>query len=668
MTTLSDWGLVLGTIGFLFAFFEICDVRKPLVRSIASGLCAALTIRYIGWRLCASMPDHQNVLQTAWAWLFAGTECVNQTGAVFIYFFMSRTKDRSEEATAHRYSDAHSQPVDVFIATYNESKDILERTIVGALALDHPDLRVWVLDDGNRDWLREYATSLGVQYVSRVKGKHAKAGNVNNGVQHALASDRPPAFFLLLDADFVPHRTLLTRALSLFHDPGVGIVQTPQHFFNHDPIQSNLLCSSVWPDEQRFFFNCLMPSRDAWGAAFCCGTSAVFRTEAFVKAQGMATETVTEDMLTTFRFQEHGYSTVFLNERLSLGLAPESLGEFISQRSRWCLGAIQQIFTRWSFWGPGKISLINRVGHFDTVFYWMSGSAFKIMVVLAPILYWFTGTAVLHASGRDLVNHLVPMMAANMLFMYYMAGNRVLPLMTDISHLLTSVVILRTVLSGLVRPFGRPFKVTAKGLSSSSVTVQWRLLAPFACAAAATILGVAVHAGSFDTLHGSAGYTTNVIWSLTNAAMLALAALVCIEFPRRRRDERFVSSEPVRLRLSGFSDEEEASESSRCEAFELACELQDLSLGGARLLLPEVDHALAGPATLLLYSKADQTTLHLPIQVVTRSGRMVRVQFLPDAWIRHALIRKLFTGEYHKDVENISIRGVLLAMMRVLTS
>src|SRR4029078_6227139 len=48
-------------------------------------------------------------------------------------------------------------PVDVFIATYNEPFDILERTIVSATCIDHPDLRVWVLDDGARQWVGELA-------------------------------------------------------------------------------------------------------------------------------------------------------------------------------------------------------------------------------------------------------------------------------------------------------------------------------------------------------------------------------------------------------------------------------------------------------------------------------------------------------------------------------
>jgi cellulose synthase/poly-beta-1,6-N-acetylglucosamine synthase-like glycosyltransferase len=66
----------------------------------------------------------------------------------------------------------------------------------------------------------------------------------------------------------------------------------------------------------------LLACKDARGAAFCCGTSAVFRVEALLASGGMAIETVTEDMLTSFKFDERSYRTVFLNERLSMGLAP----------------------------------------------------------------------------------------------------------------------------------------------------------------------------------------------------------------------------------------------------------------------------------------------------------------------------------------------------------
>lgn len=665
MIDLSVWAPLLFTAGVLVVLCELGTWRSPLIRAGVAALCAALTLRYMYWRVFSTLPLHQNGFQNAWAKLFLGVEMATLISSLLVYFFMSRTIDRSAEASTHEDSANHALPADVFIATYNESRDILERTMVGALAIEHPDLRVWILDDGNRPWVRELAESLNIRYVSRIKGKHAKAGNINNGVRLALLTDRPPAFFLILDADFVAKRNILKRTLGLFHDPAVGIVQTPQHFFNPDPIQSNLVCSSVWPDEQRFFFNCLLPSKDAWGAAFCCGTSAIFRTEAFVKADGMAVETVTEDMLTTFKFEEYGYKTVLLNERLSLGLAPESLVDFISQRARWCLGAIQQIFTRWSFAGKGRVSLINRIAFFDTVLYWISGATFKLMVITAPLLYWFAGTSVMHATATDLLRELAPMVVGNLLFMYYLAGNRVFPVMTDVTQLLTAVVIVGTVITGMIRPFGRPFKVTAKGLSKSGITVQWKLLWPYAVMSLLTLLGVVCHISNFSSAHGSQGYTANIFWSLLDAAFLALAAVACIELPHRRRDERFVTSEPGILRSSGFADEDRSAMGSQSTP-EISCVIEDLSLGGARLRLPEGAHQPAGPMQLIVRRQSDGSVLALPIEVLGRHVDVIRVQFSNESWVRHALILKLFTGEYHKEIDRVRTRGVVMSLARVL--
>ncbi len=638
--------------GFLLLLFL---ARSRIARPAAAILCIGLTIRYMVWRVLCTTPTHQNMLQHAYARVFLTVELATLTSSILVYFFMSRTVDRTPQADLHAHSPLHTAPTDVFIASYNESRDILERTIVGALALTHPDLRVWLLDDGARPWAAELAAELGALYVSRVKGKHAKAGNINNAMQQALTIGRKPEFLLLLDADFVPHRTLLARVLGLFDDPAIGIVQTPQHFFNPDPVQSNLLCSAVWPDEQRFFFNCLLPSKDAWGAAFCCGTSAVFRVEAFVKAGGMATETVTEDMLTTFKFEEFGFRTIFLNERLSLGLAPESLVDFIGQRGRWCLGAIQQIFTRWSFFGPSRMSLINRLAFFDTVLYWVSGAAFKLMLLSAPMLYWFTGTAALHATGTALLVYALPMVAANLLFMYFLAGNRVLPIMTDVTQLLTAFVIVRTVATGLVRPFGRPFKVTAKGLSTTGVTVQWGILWKFAALSGLTLLGVILHIAHFSPAHGAQGYAANIFWSLVNALVLALAALACVELPHRRRDERFRTVEPAVIRLG---------------ATEIVCTLRDISLGGAAVA--RADQAnwrdLSGPAELILPASRHHPELALPFTVVARKDARLTLSFHPDAWIRHALIRKLFTGAYHQDVEHIATARVFVTLAQALFS
>jgi cellulose synthase (UDP-forming) len=492
------------------------------------------------------------------------------------------------------------------------------------------------------------AYSLGAHYTFRVKGRHAKAGNVNHGLAVACATGRRPEFVLLLDADFVPSARILRRTLPLFEEADVGIVQTPQHFFNADPIQSNLLCAKAWPDEQRFFFNHLLASKDAWGAAFCCGTSAVFRIAALEACGGMATETVTEDMLTTFRMLEHGYRTVFLNERLSLGLAPEGLQEFITQRSRWCLGAIQQIYTRWSFAGSARIGLVNRISSFDGVMYWMFSFPARLLMITAPMIYWWTGTQVISSTTSEIIFWLGPAMLSSMMFMGILADKMIFPLASDVTQLLSAFTIIRTVAVALVKPFGHPFKVTAKGLSTDGVTVQWGFLTPFLLMAGATALGMIVNMSSYSTLNGSNGYDLNVIWSVINIFVLCLTAAVCVELPKQRRDARFPANEPALL-VYGTSKE--------------PCFLRDISLGGAALRRPNGGDQRLRPGTISLRDIANPIPFK-PVKI--NSDGTMHIRFHDGDETRRALIRKLFTGDYDNDVSEVRIGQFVTGAIRKL--
>ena len=224
------------------------------------------------------------------------------------------------------------------------------------------------------------AGQLGANYLTRTGNAHAKAGNINNGLLHVASLDQPPDFVAILDADFVPMPNFLDRTLPLFRDQDVGVVQTPQHFINPDPLQSNLAATRVWPDEQRYFFDVVMASKDAWGAAFCCGTSSVIRFPALWSIGGLPTGSVTEDYLLTLRLKAEGYRTVYLNERLSLGLAPEGLKEYITQRSRWALGFAQICRGPLGPLRPGNgLTLIDRISLIDTFLYWFASYAFRML-------------------------------------------------------------------------------------------------------------------------------------------------------------------------------------------------------------------------------------------------------------------------------------------------
>jgi cellulose synthase (UDP-forming) len=582
--------------------------------------------------------------------MFFFFEAMNNLSSAMVCFFLSRTKDRSADADAAQSSPLLAAPVDVFIATYNESAAVLERTIIAAMAIDHPDLRVFVLDDGARAFVHDLAHELGAHYVARVNGKHAKAGNVNNGLKHALSNGRPPAFILLLDADFAPNVNILKRTLGLFAEPDVGIVRTPQHFFNADPIQTNLLCASAWPDEQRFFFDILLSAKDAWGAAFCCGTSAVFRVAALLATKGMATETVTEDMLTSFKMEEHGYRTIYLNEPLSMGLAPEGLHAYITQRSRWCLGAIQQIYTRWSFSGRAHLRPISRLSSFDGSFYWIFTFPFKILMLTAPTIYWWTETSVIDATASGLIYWLAPSAVGSIVFIGFYGRKYVLPIMTDLSQLLPSFVIVQTVLAGLIRPFGRPFKVTPKGSCSGDVVIHWTYLLPFALAALGTFLGILINTSAYSDLNVEPGFAVNVFWSIYNIAILLLAVAVCIELPQRREDARFSAQDQAVIRRYGQADS--------------VCKIVNISLGGAKIAGPPPAWASDGEEGVLLLDGGVQ---QVPFRIVWLDQKQgveqdFAIAFNADRRLRRALTARLFTGAYRGMVDEINLRRVLFAI------
>ena len=647
----ADWGLLLPVIVALtlpYLAFTLLGRQSAVARAVGAAICVMFCLRYIWWRWNYSWPIDQLAWQQAWAWIFLVFETMTNVSNIMIYVFMSRTRSRSAIVDARLTSPLLHAPVDVFVATYNENLDILERTIVGALNIDHPDLRVWVLDDGARPWVRKLAASLGAHYTFRVEGQHAKAGNVNNGLAAACATGRRPQFVLLLDADFVANARILRRTLPLFEEADVGIVQTPQHFFNPDPIQSNLMCATAWPDEQRFFFNYLLESKDAWGAAFCCGTSAVFRVAALEASGGMATETVTEDMLTTFRMLEYGYRTIFLNEQLSLGLAPEGLQEYITQRSRWCLGAIQQIYTRWSFAGPARIGFVNRISSLDGSMFWIFGFSFKLMMIAAPLIYWWTGTTVINSSSADMIYWLGPYMLSGMVFIGCIAGNTVFPVITDVTQLISTFSIVRTVFLGLIKPFGHPFKVTAKGVSTDRMTVQWTFLLPFLLLAVGTVLGMVVNMSPYSAQNGTDGYAVNVVWSVFNIALLCTAAAICVELPKRRRDERFRTDEPASI---------------ICGEIHGSCTVRNISLGGAALERPGGwdRHGKFGIITL------QDIMQPIPFQETGVNGDgTFGIRFRNGDEVRHDLIRKLFTGQYNNEVPKVRIGHTMVAIIRTL--
>jgi cellulose synthase (UDP-forming) len=535
----------------LAVFIGLSSPQQPILRIFAIIVAVALSWRYMLWRISDTIPEFDDSVPDAIAgWTFAALEALTLVSATLAMFILSRTRDRTPEASVHLnwWKPQPAPRIEVLIATYNEEETILERTIAGALVSDYPNFRVWVLDDGRRVWLRALCARLGAHYVVRSDNAHAKAGNINNALAMLRQEPVPPVFIAVLDADFVPHRDFLSRTLALFHDQTVGLVQTPQHFFNPDPIQHNLGIRQGYPDEQRFFFDDAQPARDAWSIAFCCGTSSMMRWRAIEAIGGFPTESVTEDFLITLRLREEGWSTVYLNEPLTEGLAPEGLGEYITQRGRWCLGLMQIVRGRLGPLRTNRLRLIDRLGLIDAFLYWSTTYPFRIICLITPMLYWFFGVTVVNAEIADVLYYFIPYYILSLFVLNWISRGKVMPLFIEVSQLLGATAITKAVFQGLANPHNQKFKVTAKGGDRTRVVVQWPILWPILLLFVLNYFGL-LFSGLTDIVFDrdpGEGRAIIVTWSLYNLVVLNIAALVCIEPPRAQLATSF-TAEIVRI-------------------------------------------------------------------------------------------------------------------------
>jgi cellulose synthase (UDP-forming) len=631
--------------GLLCLFLPWANRENSLVRAALVAFSLIMTWNYLLWRITQTLP--QSVFSIDWFFGvgFLGTELLTGIGGSITWILLSRTSSRSATVAANMPWLMQARPlVDVLICTYNEDRGILERTIIGAIGMNYPNFRVWVLDDGRRQWLADLCAQKGCQYLTRGDNAHAKAGNINHAVRHLATLPSPPDFVAILDADFVPFSNFISRALCLFRDPAAGIVQTPQHFFNPDPIQSNLAITEVFPDEQRFFFDIIMPAKDAWDLAFCCGTSSVIRFSALREIGGFPTDSVTEDFLLTVRLRERGYKTLYLNEKLSVGLAPEGINEYAIQRTRWCLGLVQICRGRSGPFRLGNgLPLPFRISLVETFLYWGGSFPFRLFCMLAPVLFFLFDIRMVQANLSDAVAHFAPMVITQIAITTWLGGGRMLPIIADVYQMLIAPEIVRVVAFALIQPHGHKFKVTPKGIHYGGLNIHWRLLLRFLALASITIIALA-RGFAFDNSDlMQDGGALNLFWAWYNLLVLTICCLVCVEQPRRRLDERFATREKVLVKIG-----EQAS----------VYDVRDISASGMRLA-GETRDPVGSPASIIIDG------VECPAVIARKGSNEFAVSFIGDA-TREAMTRRVYSERYGKPLEKIDPSRVLAGILHRL--
>ena len=363
----------------------LASLSRPM-RPLIVFLSGFASLRYFYWRVTSTL-TLDGALEGSASMLLLGAE-VYGVLVLFLGYFQTIALERRPP------SPLRSLPsVDIFVPTYNESIEIVRRTLIGTLALDYPRKQVFLLDDGRRETFESMARELGCFYLTRPDNAHAKAGNLNRALKRTHGE-----LVAIFDADHVPVRGFLRQTVGFFEDTKVALVQAAQHFFNPDPFERNLNLQGRIAPEQTFFYHVIQPGNDFWNSAFFCGSCAVLRRSAIEAIGGFKVETVTEDAHTALELHARGWRSVYLALPLAAGLATESFAAHVTQRTRWARGMAQILRLDCPLFKRG-LSLPQRLNYTNAMLHFFFGFPCLIMIA-APLLFLLLG---IHSFRADVI-------------------------------------------------------------------------------------------------------------------------------------------------------------------------------------------------------------------------------------------------------------------------
>lgn len=496
----------------------------PVARLIAV-ITLAYTFSYLYWRARYSL--NLDALWFALPLLFCE---MYGTFNFILFFFMTWDVKPLPRPAAPR-----GRSVDIFIPTYNEDLSILRMTILGAINVRYPH-ETWVLDDGRRLALRELCARMGVHYLTRADNKHHKAGNIN-----AALAQTNGEFIAIFDADQIPLPDFLDHTLGYFVDPRVAFVQTPQEFYNLDSVQhkTNWQSGESW-HEQALFYNVIQPGKNRWNAAFWCGSNSVMRRAALLAVGGIATETVTEDIHTSLRVHAAGWKSIYHDELLSMGLAPQDYLAFTVQRLRWGQGAMQVLRRDNPLFIRG-LSFVQRVNYIASMITYFEAFQ-RLIYTLAPAIVLFTAVLPIHAAVLPFVIRFFPYFALGMLANIALGRGRFRPLQTEEFNLLKMATFVKASFA-LVGLEPKSFKVTPKAASQglrSLTPLVWPYYALIAVILASMAVGGLRLAGLFGNLGANtAALAASEGWAVYNILIIAGGVRAVLLHVTRRNTYRF---------------------------------------------------------------------------------------------------------------------------------
>jgi cellulose synthase (UDP-forming) len=614
-------------------------------RLIALAFGTSIVMRYVYWRTTSTLPPLNQPENFIPGLLLYLAEMYSVAMLALSLFIVATPLPPRPSRAGKLDRFPH---VDVFVPTYNEDSHLLANTLSAAKAMDYPadKLHVWLLDDGGtlqkrnsnklleaqaavarHTELKQLCEDLGVRYLTRERNEHAKAGNLNNGMQHSTGE-----LIAVFDADHAPARDFLLETVGYFDDdPKLFLVQTPHFFINPDPLERNLRTFDNMPSENEMFYGIIQRGLDKWNAAFFCGSAAVLSRKALESQQGFSGISITEDCETALSLHGAGWNSIYVDKPLIAGLQPATFASFIGQRSRWAQGMMQILRFRFPLLKRG-LTLPQRFCYMSSTLFWLFPFP-RTVFLFAPLFYLFFDLEIFTASGGEFLAYTLAYMLVNLIMQNYLYGSFRWPWISELYEYVQTVHLLPAVISVMLNPRKPTFKVTAKD-ESIAVSRLSEISRPFFVIFAVQIIALIVTIYRIYTEPYKADVTLVVGgWNLINLIMAGCALGVVSERGERASSRRVRVNRRAEFGINGKW---------------YTASIEDVSVHGARLHVfdKQLEQSLVGvegEVRFRPFSGAEVETLPLIIRNIQPTDGLLAVgcQYVPKSALDHRLIADL---------------------------
>jgi cellulose synthase/poly-beta-1,6-N-acetylglucosamine synthase-like glycosyltransferase len=403
------WGLPIGgletaALPLVLASVAVIALQpdRNLVGQVFYASFASAFLTSVSWAAFISVVAPHSVAETVTAALVL----LLDVGAAVVWLsyinYASDVLCRAQRGRPLPKADPGYRPmVSLHVPAYNEPPELLIETIKAVERIDYPDFEVVVIDNNTTDpavWgpVEEYCRDRPrVRFVHVAPWPGYKAGACNLVLRRY--TDPRAEIIGMVDADDLVQPHYLRETVSYFSDPQIGFVQTFEGNREYEGSPYYTACV----DSYQAFYLSNMSSRNERNTVPFVGTMGLFRRSALTAIGGWNEWCICEDTEASLRVLRDGWSGLYIPRCFGRGIVPPSFAGMLTQRHRWCYGAMQILRLHWRSLMPWDRSPDNHLTAAQRRDYLMASlSWFRDLIMLAFtfVLFAITGLLATHSG------------------------------------------------------------------------------------------------------------------------------------------------------------------------------------------------------------------------------------------------------------------------------